>query len=107
MGVPGTAGERRSCSAFFAVPVLAIPMLREWGLKPWSLINLGPMLAVQPAGEEGALYNAAEWLLESVNGEIVISSRAGRCCAIQRLSTGLHGEVSRNARGEMRLHLMS
>ncbi|EEF27516.1 conserved hypothetical protein [Ricinus communis] len=83
----------------------AIPLLREWGLKPWRLINLGPTMALQPWGEEGALYNAAEWLLESVDGSIVISSQKGRRCVIERLATGLRGSIVHNERGEMRLQL--
>lgn len=83
----------------------ALPRLRDWGLQPWQLINLGPTLALQPPGEDGALYNAAEWLLESIDGDIVISSQPGRLCAIQRLPTGLRGRVVRNVRGEMRLLL--
>ncbi len=83
----------------------AIPQLREWGLAPWRMINLGPTFALQPAGEEGAFYNAAEWLLESIEGDIVISSLPGRRCAIERLGTGLRGRIGQNARGEMRLHL--
>jgi hypothetical protein len=83
----------------------AIPRLREWGLEPWRLINLGPTFALQPWGEDGALYNAAEWLLESVDGSIVISSQKGRRCNITQLPTGLRGSIVHNERGEMRLQL--
>lgn len=83
----------------------AMPRLSEWGLQTWQLINLGPTLALQPPGEDGALYNAAEWLVESVDGDIVISSQPGRICAINQLPTGLRGSVAQNARGEMRLLL--
>lgn len=83
----------------------AMPLLREWGLKPYQFINLGPTFALQPWGEQGALYNAAEWLLESVDGEILISSQKGRHCAIKQLPTGVRGSLKHNERGEMRLHL--
>lgn len=62
-------------------------------------------LRIEPAGEEGAIYNAAEWLLENIGGDIVISSQPGRRCAIERLGTGLRGSIEQNARGEMRLHV--
>lgn len=83
----------------------ALPLLREWGFEPWRLLNLGPTMALLPAAEAGAVYNAAEWLLESLDGDIVISSQPGRRCQIKRLPTGLRGRVELSARGELRLLL--
>lgn len=102
-GEDGFALLRRSGALVAEADALA--PLREQGLRPWRFINLGPAFALQPAGEEGALYNAGEWLLESVDGEIVISSLPGRRCHISRLPTGLRGSVAQNPRGEMRLYL--
>lgn len=99
------AGSLLSRSGTLVAEDDAIPQLCEWGLQPWRLINLGPTLALQPAGETGALYNAAEWMLEGIDGNIVISSLPVRRCAIDRLPTGLRGSVTPNERGEMRLHI--
>ena len=83
----------------------AVPTLKKWGLRPWRMINLGPTFALQSPDDNDAVYNAAEWLLENVDGQIVISSRPGRLCKIERLATGLRGKVAVDAYEEPRLRL--
>ncbi|HMC16082.1 MAG TPA: hypothetical protein VKI18_10645 [Albitalea sp.] len=76
----------------------AAATLRRAGLAPWTLLPLGPLWAFEPPHGGGADYDRNEWRVESIAGELVVSSAGPRATPLQRLATGQQGEVSRDGR---------
>jgi hypothetical protein len=72
--------------------------LRDAGLKPWTLLPLGPLWAVEPPEGGGADYDRSEWLVESVEGELVVTSVAARATPWQQLRTGVRGRIAADGR---------
>lgn len=68
--------------------------LRAAGLSPWRLHALGPVLAFEPPGETGAFFDAHDWSLESIGGELLVTSRSVRASHVVRLATGARGAVT-------------
>jgi hypothetical protein len=76
--------------------------LAEAGLKPWRVTWLGPMLAVDPCDGSGGRFDASQWTLEAVGGEILITSRPHRTARFERQATGVRGRIE-SVDGEPRL----
>ena len=82
---------------FSAVPLIfardgTADRLRALGLSPWKMVTLGPTFAyVAPDG--AAIHDENEWLLESVDEHILITSRNARAHSFVRLPTGVKGHV--------------
>lgn len=71
----------------------AAAVLRGAGLKPWTLLPLGPLWAFEPPEGGGADYDRSEWRVEAIDGELVVSSVTERATPWQRLRTGVRGSV--------------
>ena len=76
--------------------------LTEAGLKPWRLTWLGPMLMIDPCDGSGGRFDASHFLLEAVDGEILLTSRPNRTARFEREATGVRGEIV-SVDGELRL----
>ncbi|HKY92870.1 MAG TPA: hypothetical protein VJM11_17595, partial [Nevskiaceae bacterium] len=92
------AEQHDLAKVFGGVPTLiarpgAWERLRAAGLSPWRLHALGPLLAFEPPGESALLYDASDWAVEAQGGQLVVTSRASRACAVVRLPTGVKGSV--------------
>jgi hypothetical protein len=66
--------------------------LRAGGLKPWRLLWLGPIFALDPGDGSGGRFDTSQWSLEAVDGELRITSH-GRTTAFDRARTGVAGRV--------------
>ena len=76
---------------------LAVNRLRAVGLKPWRVETLGPAFAFEdPDGE--TYYDRDEWLIESDNGELVITALNDRANPLVRLRTGVGGAIDSSTR---------
>jgi len=97
----GLAQARHHLDQIFAkVPVIAaLPSahgrLTEMGFKPWRLLPLGPLLAVEAPDGSGARYNHGEWQLETRAGRVFLSAapRRRRDNGFIDLDTGLDGAI--------------
>jgi hypothetical protein len=101
--VDALAGLGRDLHALLAHSVVAampdaIDRLRSAGLAPWTLLPIGPLWAFEPPAGGGADYDRSEWRVESVDGELHVSSVAPRATTLQRLATGVRGTVSAEGR---------
>lgn len=74
--------------AYDAVAALGIPVRR--------VMSIGPMLALECAAG-GLHYDNRDWTLDTVEGELVLSSRMMRVEPIDQLATGFKGAVSGKA----------
>lgn len=75
----------------------AAARLREAGIDPWRMVTLGPLFAfVSPQGE--VHYDADEWLLESIGGEVHVSARQPRAQPMFRLPVGVAGQAPADGR---------
>jgi hypothetical protein len=68
-------------------------------------VTLGPALALGVPGKPGALVNAAEWNVETVDGELVVSSAGDRLATFDRVRTGLRGTVGTVQDGALSIDL--
>jgi hypothetical protein len=82
--------------------VVAMPeaaaTLRRSGLAPWTLLPLGPLWAFEAPQGGGADYDRSEWRVESIEGELVVSSVAPRATPLRRLATGVRGDIAPDGR---------
>jgi len=83
---------------FGAVPVLAAragayERLQAAGLAPRRWLHVGPTIAVECDALEGAHIDADEWAVDVDGGEVLLSARQPRAMEIDRLRTGVRGEV--------------
>jgi hypothetical protein len=82
---------------FSKVPLIfardaAADELKALGLSPWKMVSLGPCYAyIAPDGT--SFHNKDEWLLESIDQNILVSSRHARANSFVRLPTGVKGHV--------------
>ncbi|NRF72011.1 hypothetical protein HLB44_34005 [Aquincola sp. S2] len=76
----------------------AAAVLRDAGLKPWTLLPLGPLWAFEPPEGGGADYDRSEWRVESIDGELVVTSVAERATPWQQLRTGVRGIIAADGR---------
>jgi hypothetical protein len=76
----------------------ATAALRGAGLRPWTLLPLGPLWALEPPEGGGADYDRSEWLVETIDGELVVTSVAARATPWQQLRTGVRGRVAADGR---------
>lgn len=70
----------------------ALPMLSDLGVEPLPLVPLGPALAIGVPGV-GAVVNSAEWSVETVDGQFVVSTAADRRTRFVDVDTGIRGRV--------------
>ena len=70
----------------------AFERLRGKGLAPWRIVWLGPIFALDPGDGSGGRFDTDQWTLESVDGEVRVSSH-GRTTAFDRARTGVAGRV--------------
>ncbi len=84
-------------STLVALPDAAAA-LRSAGLAPWTLLPLGPLWAFEPPEGGGADYDRSEWRVESIAGELRVSSVGPRATPQHRLATGLRGTVGGDGR---------
>jgi hypothetical protein len=82
----------------------AVAILRAAGLAPWTMLPLGPIFAFESPQRDGALYDESEWLVESHDGELLVSSVAARACRFERLRSGVPGRVEIDAGASRRIH---
>jgi hypothetical protein len=71
----------------------AYERLRDAGLSPRWWLDLGPAIAVECAEHAGAHLDADEWAVESDGGDVLLSARHERAASIDRLRTGVRGDV--------------
>ena len=68
-------------------------------------VHLGPALALGVPGQPGALVNAAEWAVDTEDGELVVSNTAERATRFDRTPTGVRGSVRSVSGGAVVLDL--
>jgi hypothetical protein len=76
----------------------ATGVLREAGLRPWTVLPLGPLWAFEPPEGGGADYDRSEWLVETIDGELVVSSMAARATPWRQLRTAVRGRIAADGR---------
>jgi hypothetical protein len=76
----------------------AAALLRDAGMKPWTVLPLGPLWAFEAPEGGGADYDRSEWLVESIDGELVVTSMSARATPWQQLRTGVRGRITANGR---------
>lgn len=70
----------------------AADRLKAHGFAPWRMVSFGPAYGfVSPDGE--SFYDDQEWLLEEVDGELMISARTARALPLVRMPTAVRGTV--------------
>jgi hypothetical protein len=67
--------------------------LTEAGLKPARLTWVGPLLVFDPCDGSGGRFDFTEWDLDSVDGEIVLTSGPSRTARFEREPTGIKGRI--------------
>ena len=81
----------------------AVPALRAAGLAPWTQRPIGPIFAFESAAGDGACYDESEWLIEALDGELLLTSVAPRATPFVRLRTGVRGRVQMHG-AQRRVH---
>lgn len=89
------AGALLGAVATVAALPEAYPRLRALGLSPWRMIPVGALFAFEPPAGGGARYDESEWLVESRDGELLLTAIGARACPLVRLRTGVRGQVER------------
>jgi len=87
---------------FGGAPVLAAragayERLRDAGLSPRWWLHVGPTVTVECGELAGAHVDDSEWALDAADGEILVTARNPRAATIDRLATGVHGEIATDA----------
>lgn len=77
------------------------------GVAPQVLpfVMFGPALALGVPGRPGAVVNAAEWTVDSEDGELVVSNARDRAATFNRVRTGFRGSVRSVADGAVTVDL--
>jgi hypothetical protein len=77
------------------------------GMAPQVLpfVHLGPALALGVPGQPGALVNAAEWAVDTEDGQLAVSNTAERATRFDRSPTGVRGSVRSVSDGAIVLDL--
>jgi hypothetical protein len=70
----------------------ALATLADLGVAALPLVPLGPALAIGVPGV-GAVVNSAEWNVETVDGQFVVSTSAERHTRFVNVETGIRGSV--------------
>ena len=78
--------------------------LAQAGLAPARLTWIGPLLVFDPCDGSGGRFDSAQWDLETVDGEIVLTSGPERTARFEREPTGIKGRIA-IADGEPRLYV--
>ncbi len=63
------------------------------GITVFRCLEVGPALAVECSAAAGAHIDRFEWAIDTVDGEVVLSSRLERCQTFHHYYTGLRGQV--------------
>lgn len=77
----------------------ALPVLSELGIDAGLYVRLGPALAVSSPDHAGLQYDEKEWAIESVDGQLVVSTVGPRATPCDRQPTGVAGEVTSTSGG--------
>ncbi|MDZ4079849.1 MULTISPECIES: hypothetical protein [Hydrocarboniphaga] len=80
--------------ALTATPQAAIK-LRSLGIACRVQALLGPIFLFEAADGSGLRYDESEWLVESLDGELVLTAVSARMSPFSRLRTGQRGRVGR------------
>jgi hypothetical protein len=83
----------------------ALSRLKDVAPHVLPFVMLGPALALGLPGQPGAVVNAAEWTVDSEDGELVVSNARTRAAMFDRVPTGLRGSVRSVSDGAMTLDL--
>lgn len=86
-------GERLGSIRTILARPAAIPLLTESGIDAGVYLAVGPAVAVSAPDGEGLIFNSAEWSIESVDGQLVVSTVGPRAANFDRVQTGIAGEV--------------
>jgi hypothetical protein len=62
-------------------------------------MQLGPAIAMECAQKDGPHFDHFEWDVESIDGELHLSSKMPRATDFRRFATGIQGEVERSICG--------
>lgn len=82
----------RKVPVIFAEPA-AKQRLAQRGIVAYGMLNLGATLAVECPQRLGLHVDGREWQLESIDGEVHISSVLPRLHAFERFATGVRAHV--------------
>ncbi len=72
----------------------AYERLRDAGVAPRWWLHVGPTIAVECDALAGAHVDGDEWDVEMADGEVLLTARNPRAASIDRLATGVHGELA-------------
>jgi hypothetical protein len=78
--------------AVVAAPAAA-KKLASFGVPSWTLVQLGPVFAFESPERDGARYDESEWRVDSIDGELALSSVNARAAPFAKLRTGVRGRV--------------
>jgi len=76
-----------------AARAAAYERLRAAGLAPRWWLHVGPTIAVECETLGGAHIDGDEWDVELADGEVLLTARNPRATSIDRLATGVHGDL--------------
>ena len=66
-------------------------------LNVYRIFDVGPTIAIECSAGEGAHIDRREWLIEELNGEIILTSKLSRSAAFEAYNTGLKGHLVHGA----------
>jgi hypothetical protein len=92
-------GDVFGSSPVLAARAGAYERLEAAGLAPRWWLHVGPTVAVECDRLAGAHIDDSEWEIEAEGGEILVTARSARAATIERLATGVRGEVITDACG--------
>lgn len=101
---PSIAELLRNVAFVWARPD-ALARLSEVAPDVVPLVPLGPALALGLPGRSGAVVNADEWVVDSDNGQLVVTNAGQRAATFDRVPTGVRGHVLSAADGAIALEL--
>jgi hypothetical protein len=71
----------------------AVAPLAELGIDASVIGMAGPVLLVSDPSSEGLVFNDDEWLIESDDGELIVTTSGPRAARFDRQRTGVRGSV--------------
>jgi hypothetical protein len=83
----------------------ALPRLDGVAPAVLPFVMLGPALALGVPGRPGVIVNAAEWTVDSEDGDLVVSNAGDRLATFDRVPTGFRGSVRSVADGAVTIDL--